>query len=122
MYVGYHKNKWISLYEEVSISTDATGIWFYADEFSPFVLTWEKKQNPSGGSASGSNGDNVDTGDHGTAFAAIAVNLILLSSAALVYSRRKRISVQAQTQSPLPHRTYKTGRFLRGITHKEACP
>ncbi len=50
--------------EEVSITCKPNGIWFYADEFSPFVLTWSLKSTVNGDSDSAADSETPKTGDN----------------------------------------------------------
>ena len=71
--------------EEIAINCEPNGIWFYADEFSPYVLTWSLKQ---------SGGTDVENGPgtgESIALTIVASCLAMLSLAAIgtvVYKKK----------------------------------
>lgn len=72
--------------EEIAIHCESNGIWFYADEFSPYVLTWELKS--SGGTTD--TGKGPATGES-IALTIVASCLAMLSLAAIgvvVYKKK----------------------------------
>ena len=72
----YHQNDDGSI-EEIAINCEPNGIWFYADEFSPYALTWSLKQ--SGGTDTG---NEPGTGES-IALTIVASCLAMLSLAAI---------------------------------------
>lgn len=61
----YHRKSDGSI-EEIAITCEANGIWFYADDFSPYILTWTPK----------SSGGNTDTGKGPATGESIALTIV----------------------------------------------
>ena len=81
----YHQKSDGSI-EEIAITCESNGIWFYADDFSPYILTWSLKS--SGGSTDTGKGPSTGESIAMTVVAACLAALSLAAIGTVIYKKK----------------------------------